>query len=568
MKLNKAFSSLFAVITVACMLVSCTATQSPTPAPTSAATAAPAVQTPAAPAASTPAAAATPSAAAAKTTAPTAKPTNYKITYAAWTSGAIQDNSVAEKSIEAAFPGVDLVPLAFERASWKEQINTRVAGGDIPDIIFRDDRTLLEQYVTQQILTEIPIKLLKENAPTCYKEICEYGYDTWLSSYINGKIYGIPSTTINNTMPFTNGIRMDWLSGSGISTVPTTIEEMTAAFDAFVNKDPDKNNLKDTYAVTANGMTGMLTAFSAIYGAYGVFPDKWMLNKDGNGVEYGVVSQKMKPALQLLNSWYKAGYIDPEFVTNDAAKVKQKWANGQVGFIETTWGRLVEKAEMYVALKNVNPKAEIAMCPAPIGPGGHGYSNWGRIAGSFAFGKPLEKDAGKFAVCLQILDKLCGDPDIYQLTHRGEQGKHWDYDPTTKLVVTINGYNDAEKKAEIGSALLWGLPLPSLQKQFSLPDNLAEVSKYAVDTTLVDTVDYFNYVGALIPAEAKQSADSATQMESRWLIEFITGSKNISEFDTFVSQWMAAGGKGLTEAANVVYKNGTKQMSEIEALMR
>lgn len=490
-----------------------------------------------------------------------AKPQNFTITYAAWTGGPVADGSIAEKAIEEMFPGVDFVPLAFERASWKEQINTRVAGGDIPDIIFRDDRALVEQYVQQQIIRDIPVDMMKEYAPHVYEEVCEYGYDTWLSSYIDGKIYGFPSTTISNTMPFTNGIRADWLKDAGIEKVPETLEEYEEAFAAF-SKD-------GKYALSANGMSGMSNAFAFVFGAYGIFPDKWMLTEDGTGVEYGLVSQRSKAVLETLAKWYRAGYIDPEFVTNDGAKVKQKWANGQIGYIETTWSRLIPDKEMHRALMDVNPDAEIAFAPAPIGPDGqHGFSNWGRIGGSITFGKQLEKDEDKFAICLQIMDAVASDPDLYLATHWGVENEHYVIDPEVGTPVAINGYSDSEKKAEIGNALLWGLPLPSIQKKYALQQNLDELTAMAVDTTIVDNEHYFNYVGSLLPADAKQAGDPATQLQARWMIEFITGQAPISEFDTFVAEWMAAGGEEMTAAANEVYKAGTKQMSEIESLLQ
>lgn len=485
----------------------------------------------------------------------------YEITYAAWTSGPIVDNSIAETAIEEKFPNVDIIPLAFERASWQEQINTRVAGGDIPDIIFRDSRTLLEQYVQQGIVCEIPIEMLKEFAPDIYTGIAEYGYDTWLSSYFDGKIYGFPSTTINNTMPFTNGIRKDWLDEAGIDKVPETLEEYEEAFAAFA--------ANGHYALTANGMSGMSNAFSFVYGAYGVFPDKWMLTEDGSGVEYGLVSQRSKQALETLANWYQAGYIDPEFVTDDAAKGKEKWANGQVGYIETTWNRLISGKEMYTALMDIDPNAEIAFAPAPIGPDGeHGYSHWGRIAGSFAFGKHLEQDQEKFALCLQVMNALASDEQLYLETHYGIEGTHWEKDSELGIPTPINGYHDSEKKAEIGNALLWGLPLPDVQKACDLPQNLDELTKMATDATMRDNEQYFNYVGNLMPADVLTEADPASQMQARWTIDFITGNAPISEFDTFVSEWMAAGGDKLTEVANEVYRSGVEQMNEIEELMK
>ena len=489
------------------------------------------------------------------------------IRYAAWTSGPFNKETFAEKAIEEAFPDIDIELMAFERATWNEQINTRVASGDIPDIIFRDSRTLVDQYRQQGIIRDIPIEAIKEYAPNIYKEVGEYGYDTWISSYFDGKIYGFPSTTINNTIPFTNGFREDWLTNVGIDKVPETLAEVEEAFKRLTENDPDRNGKNDTYAITANGMTGMLTSFSFVFGAFGVFPNMWMDDGSG-GVEFGMVSSKMIPALETLNRWYKAGYIDPEFVTNDAAKVKQAWANGKVGFIETTWNRLVYNGEMVQALNAVNPDAKVVLAPASKGPDGeYGYYNWGRLGGSMTLAKHLEKDESKFIKCLKLLDGLAYDQDLYYLTHYGVENEQWKRDEATNSILKINGYDEADKMATLGNALLIGLPLPSVQRTF-LPKNLDEVSKYALPGTVKENEDYYIWVGALISNEATTAAQSATDMQLKAMIEFIIGTRPISEFNTFVEQWNKAGGTALTEAANEAFTAGLEVKNEIEEKMK
>lgn len=90
-------------------------------------------------------------------------------------------------------PNVEIDFMPFERATWQDQINTRVAGGDIPDIIYRDSQSVVAQYVKQGIICEVPISKAKEYAPTIYEATKEYGEEVWLAAYADGKNWGLPS---------------------------------------------------------------------------------------------------------------------------------------------------------------------------------------------------------------------------------------------------------------------------------------------------------------------------------------------------------------------------------------
>lgn len=57
-----------------------------------------------------------------------------------WVSSSVEEDNGAEERLMERMPNVEIDFMPFERATWQDQINTRVAGGDIPDIIYRDAR--------------------------------------------------------------------------------------------------------------------------------------------------------------------------------------------------------------------------------------------------------------------------------------------------------------------------------------------------------------------------------------------------------------------------------------------
>jgi len=487
-----------------------------------------------------------------------------KITWAAWVLGPVDDNSYAEQKLEEVFSDVDFEFWAFERATWQDQINTRVAGGDIPDIIYRDGQNVVIDYAKQGVLAEVPIELVKEYAPNVYKASLDYGAEVWLACNVDGINYGLPIMQPAQTRPFTNAWRKDWLDKVGIAKIPETIEEFEEAFKKFVNEDPDGNGQKDTYGLSFRGKdAGSL--FMAIMGAYGVFPRHWMLQPDGS-VKYGFTTEGAKQALTTLNHWYKEGLIDPEFVTTDNAILKQKWANGKIGYLTYgTWYRLIPGGEYYEALKAVDPNAEIVMGPAPKGPEGrYGYMNWGTITSSISFGKHLEKEPDKFHKAIQIVDKVMSDKELYGNVKFGKEGEHWARNPEHNGVEPIPPYNDVQKTGPIGNNFFESvLGIPEVQDFYARKDE-PELYKYAVDGNVIEGEHYFNWINLFIDPEVnKQTADTGP-LAIKWAIDFITGAKPIEQFDQFVKEWEAAGGKLLTEEANRAYQEGKAEIEKIK----
>ncbi len=105
-------------------------------------------------------------------------------------------------------------------------------------------------------------------------------------------------------------------------------------------------------------------------------------------VEWGGTNAAARQTMELLSRWFKAGLIDPEFVTVDNAAITEKWANSTIGFM--TVGDMVRLDPRRFLLRRRSlpstrtPKSSLA---DPVkGPNGDfGYFNWGPITSSPMF---------------------------------------------------------------------------------------------------------------------------------------------------------------------------------------
>lgn len=479
-------------------------------------------------------------------------------------------NTIIEQELEKKYPDLDLEAIVFENASWKDQISTRIAGGQVPDIIWLAGRDDVEKFNKQGVLAEIKLEDIKKYMPKYFKVYEKYGTDHFLLGMIEGKNYAIPMVNPAMQRANTSGWRQDWLDNVGITKVPQTLAEFEDALLKFRNNDPDKNGKKDTYGMTARGKDSNGELFSEFYGAYGVFPTGFMV-KDGK-ITYGGVTEEAKSAITMLNKWYKEELIDPEFVVESAQTQTQKWANSKVGYVSSTWYRLVPavkyfSGEHYEALNKVNPNAKIALADAPVGPNGkHGYSVMGgKITGGIVMGAQMGKDPKKMTRALQLVDDLSADDETYALAAYGIKDTNWKLDSNGN-VVDIPPFDKPEGRVNLGRSIFSGLNNPD---GLYFKKEPADLIKKAMDRNIIPNQDYFmNDLLTVMPAGSMDKYNQLKLIQTKWVIDFVTGTKPISDFDKFVKEWNDNGGKQLVDDANASYIKWNDTIKTINAAVK
>lgn len=545
-----------AMLLCAALLVTCLgACGAPAPTVTTPPTAAPAVSA-AAPAAATPTPAATPAASIAP-----AKRT--EISWAMWVTEAVEDYTELEKRFEEKIPDVDIKFIGLERATWREQINTRVAGGDVPDIIYRDSQQVVAQYANQGVICEVPIAKCAEFAPNIYEATKSFGKDVWLATNVSGKNYGLPIMQPGNVAPFSDMWRMDYLEKIGVTKLPETLEEAEAVFEKVIKTDLNGAGAGKTYGMTYRAKDMSHVLFPVVFAAFGTLPDKWMLQGDGTLVT-GYMKDGAQDALTVLADWYKKGYIDPEFVTTDAAVFKQKVAGGNIALLTWgTWGRAQPpQGEFYVDATSGDPNAKVVPGPALKGPGGdYAYYTWGKVTSSTAFGKHLAQDEAKLNRCLDVVDFVSANTDDNEYIRSGVINVDWKRDPT--LGTKINLHTEANDKAKFGSALLGAVnAVPALADRYARTDN-NQYNMYATQGTLQPEVDYISWVSIFANSEILSQTADVDPVFRKGLIDIIIGARPVTDYEKLRADWYAGGGKAVTDEINRAYREGKAEMDAI-----
>ena len=478
----------------------------------------------------------------------------YPFTYVTQ-SGPVNGEGPVVKIVEEEF-GVD---ITFWDAGFGAT-RTYLGAGDVPDVfaIQLDD---MVHFAREGLLAEIPNEVLQKYMP--------YMYDLWTSISpemdlwkVDGKNYSLPTMDPEvGGASYPTIFRGDWLEALGYEKAPTTLEEFEKFAYDVVNKDPDGNGVKDTYAISSEGI-------KLIYGAYGCLPTLFVQLEDGT-ISHGAIQPQMKEALALLNKWYADGLIAPEFVAGEitSSYLSSDFANGKIA-VSThdllAWkGATWEGARdgvTYSELKKQNPEAaEKLVWAGPIeGPYGAGNyalhlaKNW-----MLCFGKQLEDEPDKMARIMQIFEKYSTTVEGWVFARFGVEGTHYDMKPWTySNGVTVNlpqakgDFGNWFTIVGEGAGTVFDFFSP-MTANAALPERayLANEQPY-----LIDLYDQGKcYIDALFvkPACWSDYKNELNLMQSTTYAEIITGERPVDDFDAFVEEWLSYGGQEVLDAVNV-----------------
>lgn len=339
----------------------------------------------------------------------------------------------------------------------REAFSLYFAQGGDADVIYNVG-DMEEDFIKQGLLREISEEDLYEKMPVYMEKMNELVGDGELVKNLiqyDGKNYCIPFTHGPAVETGLVIVRQDWMENVGISSV-TTLEEFEALLDAFTYGDPDGDGIDNTYGI--NGATASNYGFNSVWSAYGISPKSFYVEEDE--IIYTSITEKYKEGLKLLNKWYEAGYIDPEFVTDDRTTQRNKWSEGKLGVLEDNafWCDSARgEGSVLKMLEAKDENATFAFLDPFTGPYGDSGSKINypalRNDGAIFFGANASDEV--VAKMMEIKEAFASEWETYERGYYGIEGEDFEYDESGRLI--INADESAEDYNNKGIRQTWAL---------------------------------------------------------------------------------------------------------------
>lgn len=435
--------------------------------------------------------------------------------------------------------------------TYLEQLNLRIAAGDMPDV-FSPWNGIESELIESGALLDLT-DLLQEKAPHLWESIPEEMWDAVKANDPTGenRIYVIPQVLNYGR----NGgmIRQDWLDSLGLK-MPTTQEEFVEVLRAFKNDDPNGNGVADEIAT---GGRAEVRWMGQMFGQYGIamwegYP-QWDIY-DGE-LTYSAVTQNMKDCLEWMSELYAEGLLDPETLLNDKSAWDGKINSGVVG----VWEHLPQECYNYAEniYSGTGVKPQIAILPAISAPGYEGYYTHRQMNGG-GFVVANTEDEEKIDKIMKVLDAY-GNQDMWMEFYNGVEGMHSEVidgkavrlpdDPSTQQNLVLAPYNS----------------IATIDFQVNvLSTQLTDDREWAVSQAVENVQKNQEYVKSFAGDGMPDSIYSDypdignRTLYVEYATKIIAGEYPIDKFDEFVEKWYASGGKEVTELAREWYANKTK----------
>ena len=420
-----------------------------------------------------------------------------------------------EAALKAKGQDIDIELVDLPSAGYEDKLNLMLLSGDIPDLIYFQGGD--EQIANQDLLEDWrpwieKSKYLKDALwPHNVERLDNYPY----------LLYPFPARTKSPVM------RADWLDKLGLEK-PVSLDEWTALLTDITTTDMNEDGELDTYGILAPNNTKELDAVFNM--AFGVTAS-WLQDEDGNWID-SRVSEQERDKLRYYNELYAEGLLDPEYVTSNWEVKEDKFYTGKVGVVMGTSGPVVG---IYQAkMQQVHPGTELTLLDPPKGVAqGLQAVDVSKESRGFAMSALSEhKDE-----VLALVDFIAS-PEGQMMEQMGFEGTEYTKDGDT-YTVTDNMAN-------------WYARFFMVNPEYWTPP--VDVLSPVAQASLAQGVAYFTPDNAFVfPADYAADVDAAENFYRTAVFRFVSGQMSLDDdWDDYVANWNAAGGKRLTEYARTV----------------
>jgi putative aldouronate transport system substrate-binding protein len=430
-----------------------------------------------------------------------------------------------------------------------EQLNLLFATGVDFDVVTFGGPSL-QTFVNTGLIRSIPENLVSQYAPGMVKEL-DSNSPKWKGmGTVDGVLYGFPKVSVGNTSPWGLSVRTDWLKNLGVTTLPKTLDELEALFVRFREGDPDKNGVKDTYALTAFGSSGQLKTINPyLFASYGVSIGDWAIGSDGTP-EWWAIKDEYRQALEKMREWWAKDIFDPTIVVNTRNDNMARFAlDRSAGYYGNDWalepyGAPVGWSLLLEKWPELDPKTMFTHIPPVAGPKGtatvrHGFA----FTGNFYFGRNTSDE--KVARLLTMFNEILTDKDLYLLAYYGFEGQHYTLDSENHAQVKPE-WASPERKTEIGIFRYY--PHVSMPRDFMV-FGYTDFRWHAWEQ-IKDYICLPLHIASQFQTDADlEYGAAAGTIEEEYFWKTVTGEWNINNtWNDYVSRWKAAGGQRILDA--------------------
>ena len=467
--------------------------------------------------------------------------------------------------------------------AYNQKVSTLIASNDLPDALVTGERSYLVAAARDDQLQDIGDAINKYSSQQVLKIMNSAGDVAIEKSSYQGKVYSIPSLDVSASEVCVYFIRQDWLDELGLE-VPKTVSELEAAAKAFVEagfsaygiQGPQNNTRTYCTFLAANPAMGML---DPVYQAMGAYPGYFVKGDDGK-VFYGSTTEEFKNALVLLNRWYSEGVLNPEMCVQ--TEVGKDINANTVGIYMCSWWALgYGNTSSFIN----DPTANWQAYPLYTDEGEWNYHVGNLGNGYTLVKKGVSEDVQRAIVELNnihvrdeafLVDNTYLSMNYFPLRNNQACADESEYTHDVLLSIargetTIDDYTfegtpykhlkeDIQDIQRVCNNMDWAENDMLTPSDMDVNDaKFSRLYSLMVGDRPYTTVEASHKIASVSYSPTKSAErywSNLIAMEDEFVLQVITGRKDISEFDSFVDDWLAQGGQEILDEMQALADEG------------
>ncbi len=432
-------------------------------------------------------------------------------------------------------------------------VSTAFAGGDTPDVLCIDNKSLLFSLGEQDLLVDA-----REMYPYM-PQTCKFVTKTLLQY----------STMENGTIPFTTkyaiqdgdiwnlAIRKDWLDAMGME-VPTNLDELLEYAKRCVTDDPDGNGVADTYFMLGAGSGsgfGMLEGFSTAFGN-----PNYSVGEDGKLV-VPMLDGTRKQTLQYISKLYTEGTLPADWYSIEWETAKAYTMNDKIGMVRYPASNLYSEYYAFTGQDNdkINNWYFLDFYPSESGKGSAGGNAGVQIAIPKA---NIGDDEGKLKRICHIMDAMCYGGEAYFATVQGGSNEVWadagytadvrEYKEDGRSLCYVDpthpGYQYDSSNLALATWQNFGYTLKWQDEYAADESRETYVNAVVEGSSNVSKIDRWENTALLytIPSDLTATMNDFVNAQE---YKFVVGERDFeTEWDAYVQEWLNQGGRAIIES--------------------
>ncbi|KQO00770.1 peptide ABC transporter substrate-binding protein [Paenibacillus sp. Leaf72] len=354
---------------------------------------------------------------------------------------------------------------------------------------------------------------------------------------IDNKIYGIYRERDLSRQ----GIiyRKDWLDKLHLET-PTDLESLYKVMEAFTKNDPDGNGINDTYGLTDRNdlKFGAFQTLASYFGA----PNEWGWME--GSLQPAFMFSAYKDTMKFMRKLYEEKLMNEQFAVTSKQQQWEEFTEGRAGVYI---GNMDDARNLYKALIQRNPKAELDLLNRINGPDGkpHVWSQAGHN-GIFVFPKSQVKSEAELLRILAFFNRLA-DPELIYMLNYGVEGIHYKLENGDMVELLSNESERWEQEVRPLISLM-GVRALAIRPQ---GDPLREKSDRLTEENRSFLV--INPAASLDSPTANERGGELNIIIQNATNSFILGLLDEQGFNKEVQRWKLLGGDQIIQELNAGY---------------